>query len=243
MKTVLITGGIRGLGKAIAFKFASNKYNLVLNYVNDDETANKVKEEINELFGVDVLLIKADVSKEENVKKIYFESINEFGFIDCVVNNAGIAIDTILEDKTVDNFKRILDVNLIGPFLISKYFGKNMFENKKGNIINISSTNGIDAYYPESLDYDASKAGLNNMTMNFAKIYSPYVRVNAIACGWIDTDMNKDMDLDYKKNEEGKILLNRFANSEEIANVVYFIASDEASYINGSIIRVDGGVK
>jgi len=243
MKTVLITGGIRGLGKAIAFKFASNKYNLVLNYVNDDETANKVKEEINELFGVDVLLIKADVSKEEDVKKIYFESINEFGFIDCVVNNAGIAIDTILEDKTVDNFKRILDVNLIGPFLISKYFGKNMFENKKGNIINISSTNGIDAYYPESLDYDASKAGLNNMTMNFAKIYSPYVRVNAIACGWIDTDMNKDMDLDYKKNEEGKILLNRFANSEEIANVVYFIASDEASYINGSIIRVDGGVK
>lgn len=243
MKTVLITGGIRGLGNAIAFKFASNNYNLVLNYVNDDKTANKVKEEIEKLYSVEVLLIKADVSKEEDVKKIYFESINKFGFIDCVVNNAGIAIDTILEDKTVDNFKRILDVNLIGPFLISKYFGKNMFENKKGNIINISSTNGIDTYYPESLDYDASKAGLNNMTMNFAKMFSPYVRVNAIACGWIDTDMNKDMDLDYKKNEEGKILLNRFADSEEIANVVYFIASDEASYVNGSIIRVDGGVK
>lgn len=243
MKTVLITGGTRGLGKAIAFKFASNKYNLVLNYVNDVETANKVKEEIEKLFGVDVLLIKADVSKEDDVKKIYFESISKFGFIDCVVNNAGIAIDTILEDKTVDNFKRILDVNLIGPFLISKYFGKLMYENKKGNIINISSTNGIDTYYPESLDYDASKAGLNNMTMNFAKMFSPYVRVNAFACGWIDTDMNKNMDLEYRKNEESKILLNRFANSEEIANVIYFIASDEASYVNGSIIRVDGGVK
>lgn len=243
MKTVLITGGTRGIGYAIALKFASNNYNLILNYVNDTQNANKIKEELENKYSIKVLLIKADVSKEEDVKYLYEESINTFGNIYCVINNAGIAIDCLLEDKTVDNFKRILDVNLVGPFLISKYFGQNMYEKKSGNIINISSTNGIDTYYPESMDYDASKAGLNNLTLNFAKLYSPYVRVNAIACGWGDTDMNKDMDIEYKKNEENKILLNRFANAEEMANVVYFIASDEASYINGSIIRVDGGCK
>ena len=243
MKTVLITGGTRGIGYAMAMKFASNNYNLILNYVNDTQNANKVKEELESKYSVKVLLIKADVSKEDEVKYLYEESIYIFGNIDCVVNNAGIAIDCLLEDKTVDNFKRILDVNLIGPFLISKYFGQKMCENKTGNIINISSTNGIDTYYPEGMDYDASKAGLNNLTLNFAKVYGPYVRVNAIACGWVDTDMNKDMDIEYRNNEKNKILLNRFANASEIANVVYFIASDEASYINGSIIRVDGGCK
>lgn len=243
MKTVLITGGTRGLGLAIAYKFASNNYNLVLNYVSNDDIANKVKDEIINKYGVEVLLIKADVSLEEDVKRIYLESIDKFSFVDCVVNNAGIAIDCLVEDKTVENFKKILDVNLVGPFLISKYFGKNMVDNQKGSIVNISSTNGIDTYYPESMDYDASKAGLINLTKNFANVFSPYVRVNAVASGWIDTDMNKDMDIDYKKNEISKILLNRFAEPMEIANVVYFLASDEASYITGSIIRVDGGVK
>lgn len=243
MKTVLITGGTRGLGLAIAHKFASNNYNLVLNYVSNDDIANKVKDEIINKYGVEVLLIKADVSLEEDVKRIYLESIDKFSFVDCVVNNAGIAIDCLVEDKTVESFKRILDVNLVGPFLISKYFGKNMVDNQKGSIVNIASTNGIDTYYPESMDYDASKAGLINLTKNFANVFSPYVRVNAVASGWIDTDMNKDMDIDYKKNEISKILLNRFAEPMEIANVVYFLASDEASYITGSIIRVDGGVK
>ena len=236
---VLITGGTRGIGYSIALKFAMNGYNLILNYVNDDIQANNVKEEL-EKYNVKVLLIKADISKEEDVKLIYSKSL-EFGNIDCVINNAGIAMDCLLEDKTVDNFKRILDVNLIGPFLICKYFGQKMFENKMGNIINISSTNAIDTYYPESMDYDASKAGLNSLTKNFANFFSPYVRVNAVACGWVNTDMNKDMASEYKKNEEDKILLNRFAEANEIANVVYFLASDEASYVNGSIIRVDGG--
>lgn len=240
MKTVLITGGTRGLGKAIAIKFAENNYNIILNYVNNDIEATEFNEYLMNNYKINTLLVKADVSKEEDVKYLYSKSL-KLGSVDIVINNAGIAIDTILEDKTVDNFKRILDVNLIGPFLISKYFGKLMYENKKGCIINISSTNGIDTYYPEGMDYDASKAGLNNLTLNFANLFSPYVRVNAIACGWTNTDMNKAMDIEYKKNEESKILLNRFAEASEIANVVYFLSSDEASYINGSIIRVDGG--
>ena len=243
MKTVLITGGTRGLGASIALKFAENNYNIILNYVKNEVEANKFNEYLINTYKVNTLLIKADVSKEEDVKYLYEESLKNFGNIDCVVNNAGIAIDTIFEDKTVDNFRRILDVNLIGPFLISKYFGQKMYENRSGNIINITSTNGIDTYYPESMDYDASKAGLISLTKNLALQFSPYVRVNAVAAGWINTDMNKDMDIEYKKNEESKILLNRFANPKEIANVVYFIASDEASYVNGSIIRVDGGCK
>ena len=126
---------------------------------------------------------------------------------------------------------------------MSKYFGKIMYDNKKGNIINISSTNGIDTYYEYGLDYDASKAGVINLTHNLANHYHPYIRVNTVCPGWINTPMNKNMDKEFKKDEENKILLNRFANPEEIAKVIYFISSDDASYINDSIIRVDGGKK
>ena len=242
MKTVLITGGTKGIGKSIAIKFASNSYNLVLNYVNDTQNAELFKEELEKVYKVNVLLIKADISKEEEVKKMLDEALNRFNSIDVLINNAGIAIDTTLEDKTVENFKKILDTNLIGPFLTSKYIGSKMFESK-GRIINISSNNSINSYYPESMDYDASKAGLNILTKDFAKLYAPNVLVNAVAVGWTDTDMNMNMDLEYRKEEENKIFLKRFAKPEEIANVVYFLASDEASYVNGSIIKVDGGVQ
>ena len=130
--------------------------------------------------------------------------------------------------------------NLIGTFLTCKYVRKIMEE---GCIINISSTNGIDTYYPYSLDYDASKAGVISLTHNFADAYAPKIRVNSVAPGWINTDMNKEMDREYKKEECEHILLNRFAEPEEIANVVFLLASESASYINNSILRVDGGVK
>ena len=168
--------------------------------------------------------------------------INEFGKIDVLVNNAAIAIDTTLEDKTKENFMKILEVNLVGTFLVSKEAGKYMLKEKKGTIINISSDAGIDKGYPEGLDYDASKAGVISLTKDLAKAYAPYIRVNAVAPGWVLTDMNKELDYEYVKKEEKKILLNRFADPEEIAKVIYFLASDEASYINGSVIRVDGGV-
>lgn len=239
-KVVLVTGSSRGIGAAIIKEFALSNYDVVINYNHSEKEAILLQEEIKK-YNVGSLVIKADISNEEEVKNMVEKVIDKFGHIDVLVNNASIAIDTIFEDKTVSNFKRILDVNLIGTFLVSKYVSKYMLENKCGNIINISSTNGIDTYYPESLDYDASKAGVISITHNLAKQFAPYIRVNAVAPGWVNTDMNKDMDLSYKKNEESKILLNRFAETKEIAKVVKFLASDDASYINNSIIRVDGG--
>ena len=239
-KVVLITGASRGLGKEIALKFAKNKYNVIINYNNSEECANKLKKEL-ELYNVKVSLIKTDISNEQEVKLMIKKILEKYNRIDVLVNNAGIAIDTIFEEKTKENFKKILDVNLIGPFLVSKYVSEEMLKRKKGNIINITSTNGIDTYYPESLDYDASKAGLISLTHNLAVKLSPYINVNAIAAGWINTEMNKDMDDEFKKQEEQKILLKRFAEPKEIANVVYFLATEDAKYINNEVIRVDGG--
>ncbi len=242
MKTVIVTGGTKGLGKAIAKVFALHNYNLILTYLHDDASALQTKKEL-EQFNSKVMIVKSDVSDEQEVIKLLDSVKSKFESIDVLINNAGIAIDTTLVDKTVDNFKKILDTNLIGPFLTSKYIGRFMFNQGYGKIINISSTNAIDTYYKESLDYDASKAGLNSLTLNFADIYAPVINVNAIACGWINTEMNKDMDQEFKDKEESKILLNRFAEPEEIANVVYFLTTKEACYINGSIIRVDGGLR
>ena len=242
MKTVIVTGGTKGLGKAIAKVFALHNYNLILTYLHDDASALQTKKEL-EQFNSKVMIVKSDVSSEQEVIKLLNSIKSRFESIDVLINNAGIAIDTTLDDKTVDNFKRILDTNLIGPFLTSKYIGRFMFNQGYGKIINISSTNAIDTYYKESLDYDASKAGLNSLTLNFADIYAPVINVNAIACGWINTEMNKDMDQEFKDKEVSKILLNRFAEPEEIANVVYFLTTKEACYINGSIIRVDGGLR
>ena len=240
-KTVLITGGSRGIGKATAIEFAKNNYNVVINYVSNDEAAESLKSFIVENYDVDVMLAKCDVSDYEGVKQMVSNVIDKYGKIDVLVNNAGIAIDTTFEDKTVENFRRILDVNLIGAFIVAKEVGQHMLENKNGSIVNITSTNGFEQYYPYSLDYDASKAGLNSLTHNLAIQFAPNIRVNAVAPGWVNTEMNKELDEDYIKEECENIFLKRFGNPEEIAKVIYFVASGDASYINGEIIRVDGG--
>ena len=236
-KTVLITGASRGIGASIARKFAENNYNIIINYNKSKEQAKKLQEELEQL-GVEVLLIKADVKDENEVKNMIKESINKFKNVDVLINNAGIAIDTLVDDKKIEDIEEIIKTNLIGPFIICREYANNM---ETGNIINITSTNGIDTYYPYSLDYDASKAALISLTHNLAVEYSKNIRVNAVAPGWVNTEMNKKLDEEYKKNEEEKIFLKRFAEPEEIASVVYFLASDDARYINNEVIRVDGG--
>ena len=240
-KTVLITGGSRGLGRACALKFAELNYNIIINYNNSYEEALNLKKYILENYSVFVLLVKADISNEQEVINMIDVIKNNYEKVDCFINNAGIAIDTLFEDKTVQNFRKIIDVNLIGTFLVSKYIGSLMLKEKSGTIINVSSTNAIDTYYPYSLDYDASKAGVISLTHNLARQFAPYIRVNCVAPGWINTEMNKELDGEFIEEENKKILLERFSEPSEIANVIAFLASDEASYINGSVIRVDGG--
>lgn len=242
-KVVLITGASRGIGASTAKYFASKNYNVVINYNTSESEALNLSKELEQAYNIKTLVIKCDVSNELEVKNMVEKTIEEFGHIDTLVNNAGIAIDTTFEDKTVENFRRTLDVNLIGTFLVSKYVSNYMLKEKRGCIINVSSTNAIDTYYPYSLDYDASKAGVISLTNNLALELAPYIRVNTVAPGWVNTEMNKELDEDYVKSECEKILLNRFGEPEEIAKVIYFLSSDEANYINSSIIRVDGGFK
>ena len=241
-KTVLITGSSSGIGKEIARVLAKD-YDVILHYNNGYESAKLLKEELDEKYNRDYLMVKCDLSKEVEIDNMLNTIYKRYNSIDILINNAGIAIDTLFEDKTKDNFMKILDINLIAPFLLCKKIGPKMKENKYGVIINISSTNGIDTTYIESLDYDASKAGLISLSKNLANYFAPYVRVNTICPGWVNTEMNKELDKDFIKNEEDKILLDRFANPEEIANLVEFLISDKASYINNSIIRIDGGIK
>lgn len=242
-KVVLVTGSSIGLGRAIIEKFASNNYNVIINYNNSKQEAEELKSYIENTYHTKAITIKCDITKESEIKEMKQIIIKEFGVLDCLVNNAGIAIDTDFNLKTKEDFIKTLDTNLVSLFLVSRTFGNLMLENKKGKIINIASTNGIDSYYEYSLDYDASKAGVINLTHNLANHYSPYINVNCVCPGWIDTPMNKDLDESFKQKEIDKILLRRFASPKEIASLVYFLSTDEASYINDSIIKIDGGRK
>lgn len=242
-KVVLVTGSSKGIGKSTIEEFAHHNYDVVINYNSNQNLAQELEQEIKEKYQVDVLLSKCDVSNEKEVNKMIEQVINHFGRLDVVVNNAGIAIDTTFEDKTTENFKKTIDINLIGTFLVSKYASKYMKQNKNGCIINVSSTNSINSYYPFSMDYDASKAGVNLLTKNLAVELAPYIRVNAVAPGWVNTPMNKDLSENFKEEEINKIALKRFAEPVEIAKIIYFLSTEDASYINGSIIIADGGRK
>ena len=241
-KVVLVTGGSSGIGEACSRLYASCGYDVVINYSSNEERAENLVKELSGLYSVRVEAIKADVSSEEDVCKMIESIIEKFGYIDVLINNAGIAIDSDFSDKKVSDFRRIIDVNLIGPFIVSKYVSKYM-SNRGGSIINVGSTNGIDSYYTYSMDYDASKAGLHILTKDLAIELAPNIRVYAVAPGWVNTPHNNNLDSDYVKEEENKITLGRFAEPSEIAKVIYFLSSDDASYINGSVIVVDGGRK
>jgi len=236
-KIVLVTGASKGLGEKIAKEFLNDNDIVYVNY--NTTSLEEVKKKYS-LFN-NAKFIKCDVSSEEEVKKMLSIINEEQGHLDVLVNNAAITLDNDYFDKNKDEFNKVLETNLIGPFLTSKYASNIMLESKKGTIINISSTNAIDTNEIYSMDYDASKAGVNSLTHNFAVLLAPYVNVNAIAAGWIHTDMNQNLDEEFILDENKKILLGRFAEVDEIANVVKFLASDEASYVNNSIIRVDGG--
>ncbi len=240
---VLVTGSSRGLGRSIILEYAKNGNDVVINYNNSEKEAFELKDYVETNYKVKAVVIKCDISKEEEIDCMIEEIYKEFGHLDILINNASIALDQDFELKTKNDFMKTLEVNLVGTYLLSKKIGLRMLERKTGNIINISSTNGIDTTYPESIDYDTSKAGVISLNHNLANYFAPYIRVNTICPGWINTDMNKDLYKEFVDKEISKILLNRFAEPEEIANLAYFLGTDKASYINDSIIRIDGGVK
>ena len=240
-KVALVTGSSRGIGRNCIIEFAKAGVDVVINYCHHEEEAKELEKYINDNYDVRTLVIKCDVSKEEEVENMFSIILDTFGGLDILVNNAGICRDNLLFDKSLKEFRRILDVNLIGTFLCSKYAGKIMLEKKSGKIINVSSTNALDTFYPESCDYDASKAGVISLTHNFAREFAPFVNVNCVCPGWTKTDMNKNLTYEQINEEKKKILLNRFADVEDISKVIIFLASSKANYVNDSIIRVDGG--
>ncbi|MDE5539160.1 MAG: SDR family oxidoreductase, partial [Bacilli bacterium] len=229
VKVVLITGASRGLGAAIAKLFLENDDIVYINYNKSEKEAIELAKSY-----VNAKLIKCDVSCESQVKVMIEQIKEEEGHIDVLVNNAAICRDNYFNDKTVHEFQEVLNTNLIGPFLTSKYVGNLMLEQEDGVMINIASTNAIDTNETYTMDYDASKAGLISLTHNFAKALAPHIRVNAVAPGWIKTEAVMEMEPHYLKEEANKVMLERFAEPEEIAKVVFFLASGDASYINNT---------
>lgn len=234
MRTVLITGGTGGLGKELCRLFKENGYTVLFTYNN-----GIITDELKDCYA-----FKCDFRKEEEINKM-LDEINSKFQVDVLINNAAIEYDTEFNNKTKQDFIETLEVNLVAPFLISRNLGLKMYERKYGKIINISSNNSINKYDQVTLEYDSSKAGLNVLTKNLAKEFAPLVNVNAVAPGWILTDKIKKIDesLNNKfiEEESKKILLNRFATCKDIGNLALFLASDKADYINGEIIRIDGG--
>lgn len=241
-KNVLITGASRGIGAATAELFAQNGFDVIVNFVAQNDKAQKLVERLVTEYNSDAVAIKADVSNELEVQKMVDAVIEKYGKIDVLVNNAGIVIDKDFNDRTLDDFKLTFGVNVFGTFLVTKYVSKHMLSRRQGRIINISSTNGIDTLYPTSIDYDASKSAVISLTKNMALEFAPYINVNSVAPGWVDTDMNVDIPEVDIQSELNKIALHRSAKPEEIASVIYFLASDGSGYINGETIRVDGGI-
>lgn len=233
MRNVLITGITGELGESICKLLVQNNFNVIGTYNKNIDKKNELEHKYN------IEIIRCDLTSLDDINSLVSYVTNKYEHIDILINNAAFYYDEPLEEKTKDTFMKVLDTNLVGPFLLSREIAKYMLDNKYGKIINVASTNGIDTYYPESIDYDASKAGLINLTKNLAKYYAPYICVNAIAPGWIETKDTLNMDESFIKEEKEKILLNRFGSSYEIARSILFLCEND--YIDGEIIRIDGG--
>lgn len=238
MKTVIVTGGSRGIGAAIANDLAKAKYNVVLNYNNSEEAAKQIQKELQE-ENIKIEIFKADVSKREEVKELVKFTLDKFKNIDVLINNAGIDQIKPFMDITDEDWNKMLQVNLNSVFYCSQEVLENMIHNKKGCIINISSIWGITGGSCE-VHYSVSKAGIDGMTKALAKELGPSnIRVNSIAPGAIMTDMNKEYTEEEIKEINKQIPLGRFGKPEEIAKSIKWLIEDE--YITGQVISPNGG--
>ena len=242
MKTVLITGGSRGIGKAVAMKFAENGYKIIINYVSDKTDTEQLKKELLQVGAADILLIKADVSNSEDVKNMVKETIEKFEKIDVLVNNAGITKDNLLMRMSEEEFDKVIQINLKGTYLVTKEVTRYMMKKKKGSIVNLASVVGV-AGNAGQCNYAASKAGIIGLTKSVAKeLASRNIRANAVAPGFIETDMTNVLKDEIKENINSQIPLKRMGTAREVAELVYFLGEDSSSYITAQVINVDGGM-
>ena len=240
MKTVLITGSSRGIGAAIARRL-NDEYKIIINYNKSKNQAIKLMNELRET-NPNVIAIKADASKEGEVENMFAIAEQNFGHVDILINNAGISHFSLIQDIDFDTWQNVINTNLNSVFLNSKRAIPNMISNQYGVIINMSSIWGDFGASMEAL-YSTSKGAINTFTKAMAKELAPSgIRVNAIAPGIVETDMMKN---DFSKEEleelKNEVAINRFAKPEEIAGLVSYLISDEASYITGDIIHINGG--
>ena len=240
-KVAFVTGGSRGIGKQVALKFAKNGYNIVINYVSDNTDIKGLQEEF-EKENVEILLVKADVTKKEEIQNLVKTAIEKFGHIDVLVNNAGITRDGLLMRMKEEDFDKVIEINLKGTFLVTKEVIPYMMKKREGSIINISSVVGVVGNAGQS-NYAASKAGIIGFTKSVAKeLASRNIRANCVAPGFIKTDMTDVLSEEVKENIHNQIPLKRMGEPEEVANLVYFLGSEESKYITGQVVHVDGGM-
>ncbi|NLV77684.1 MAG: 3-oxoacyl-[acyl-carrier-protein] reductase [Tissierellia bacterium] len=240
-KVALITGGTRGIGRAIALKLSEEGYNIAISYINNNKKAQEVVDEI-EKNNVKALAIKADVSKEEEVNNMMKVINKELGNIDVLVNNAGITRDNLLIRMKTEDWDQVIDTNLRGVFLCTKAVARGMMKKRYGKIVNIASIVGISGNAGQG-NYSASKAGVIGFTRSIAKeLGSRGINVNAVAPGFIETDMTQVLEDNIKDEMLKSIPLNRAGKPEDVANLVVFLCSEKADYITGQVIHVDGGM-
>ena len=240
-KVAFITGATRGIGRAIALELANEGYNIALNYRTENEALETLKKELSEL-GVECYPVQGDVSKAEDSERMTKEIIEHFEQIDVLVNNAGITKDKLIQRMKEEEFTDVINVNLVGTFNITKNVIKYMTKKRYGKIINLSSVVGISGNAGQS-NYAASKAGIIGFTKSIAKeLASRNITANAVAPGFIQTDMTNVLKDEIKEEIESTIPLKRLGTAEDVAKVVKFLASDDSNYITGQVINVDGGM-
>lgn len=240
-KVALITGGSRGIGKAIAEEFAINGYDLIINYVSNNTDLEKLGKDFSDL-GADTLFIKTDVTNFESCENMVKMGVEKFGRIDALVNNAGITKDGLIMRMKEEDFDKVININLKGTFNVTRNVVPIMIKQKYGRIVNISSVVGV-AGNAGQCNYSASKAGIIGFTKSLAKeLASRNIHANAVAPGFIATDMTEVLSDTVKENINAQIPLKRMGTAKEVAKVVYFLSSESSSYITGQVINVDGGM-
>lgn len=240
-KTALITGASRGIGRAIALKLAADGFNVMINYAGNGALAQEVREACLE-FGVKAAVFQGNIGNKDDVEALVKATLLEFGSLDVLVNNAGITRDNLLLRMSDEEFDQVIDVNLRGVFYLSKAAAKPMFKKRSGKIINITSVSGVTGNVGQA-NYAASKAGVIGLTKTAAKELAPRnIQVNAVAPGFIQTDMTDVLDEGLKARITEAVPLKRLGQPVDIANMVAFLASDGAAYITGQVFHVDGGM-